>query len=653
MNVNGGSFSGQSWDIGGGGGTSTSIVNILSGAFTVSGVLRWGIGGAGATSVFNLDGGTFSIGNGFVRNGGAANTFNFNGGTFTTPTNNLAITQPLISFLVKSGGAVFSPPSGVALFFDSALANASGVSGTLTKQGAGTLVLSQANTISGAVTVSAGVLQIGNGGTTGSMANASTVTNNATLNFNRTNTITQGTDFPGITGTGVVQQLGSGTLILSGTNTYSGNTFIQNGNVQMGALPVGEIRFTVNFQGALQFAAGRTTDLSSKILNNTNLVRIDTGGQSVTFASLGSTNSGGLVKIGTGTLTLSGSGNTFTGQIGVNGGTLDLSGSKTTASRVYCADTAGTATLTISGTLTQTTNTSGVRTLQVGQIGTGTLTVPTGGTVTGISGMMLGDNSGGSGTLNLTGGTLNTNGEFWFAATTTVANINSGTLTSARTYLGGGSSSGGSTSTLNIAGGSMTSDAIDFGIGGTNTTTTVNLNSGSFSVTDFVIRRTGGVANGSHTFNFNGATLTFRQNSTVFSELICSVLSGGALLNIASGATTTWNAILANGGGGGGLTKSGAGTLVLAAVNTYTGATSTLAGTTRVTQIISGTAGKLSQADLTNTTLSATFGTAPAIGDTFKLFPGATTQTYASVTLIGAPGRTGTYNSTTSTLTIS
>jgi hypothetical protein len=37
---------------------------------------------------------------------------------------------------------------------------------------------------------------------------------------------------------------------------------------------------------------------------------------------------------------------------------------------------------------------------------------------------------------------------------------------------------------------------------------------------------------------------------------------------------------------------------------------------------------------------------------TFRYFPGTTTQTYASVTLVGAPGRTGVYTSANSTLTI-
>jgi hypothetical protein len=57
-------------------------------------------------------------------------------------------------------------------------------------------------------------------------------------------------------------------------------------------------------------------------------------------------------------------------------------------------------------------------------------------------------------------------------------------------------------------------------------------------------------------------------------------------------------------------------------------------------------------ASFTATTLSVSFSGTPTAGMTFRFFQGTTTNTYASVTLVGAPGRTGTYNSTTSTLTI-
>ncbi len=128
LNVNGGTLNANgSFDIGGGSGTTTSIVNVLSGSMTLGGVLRWGIGSATATSVINLDGGTFSSGN-WTRNGGT-NTFNFNGGTFTTNTSGLTITQPLISCLIKGGGAIFD--NAVTLVFDTVLANAPSVSGNL------------------------------------------------------------------------------------------------------------------------------------------------------------------------------------------------------------------------------------------------------------------------------------------------------------------------------------------------------------------------------------------------------------------------------------------------------------------------------------------------------------------------------------------
>ncbi len=51
--------------------------------------------------------------------------------------------------------------------------------------------LSGANTYTGGTTISAGTLQIGNGGTTGSLSTSNTITDNASLIFNRTNAVTQ------------------------------------------------------------------------------------------------------------------------------------------------------------------------------------------------------------------------------------------------------------------------------------------------------------------------------------------------------------------------------------------------------------------------------------------------------------------------------
>lgn len=103
-------------------------------------------------------------------------------------------------------------------------------SGARTKDGSGTLVFSGNNTYTGTTTISAGTLQLGNGGTTGKLATGSAIVNNGTLAFNRSNTMTQGTDFnSAITGTGGVSQIGSGTVVLSGTNSYTGPTQVSSG----------------------------------------------------------------------------------------------------------------------------------------------------------------------------------------------------------------------------------------------------------------------------------------------------------------------------------------------------------------------------------------------------------------------------------------
>ncbi len=103
--------------------------------------------------------------------------------------------------------------------------------GTLAKSGSSTLILATNNTYSGGTTISAGTLQIGNGGTVGSIIGS--VVDNGALVFNRSDSFA----FAGaISGTGSVTKNGAGTLTVSGANTYSGGTTIRGGGtLQLGA----------------------------------------------------------------------------------------------------------------------------------------------------------------------------------------------------------------------------------------------------------------------------------------------------------------------------------------------------------------------------------------------------------------------------------
>src|SRR5262249_36473471 len=81
-----------------------------------------------------------------------------------------------------------------------------------------------ANTYTGGTTISAGTLQLGNGGTTGSVTTS--IVDNARLVFNRSDNVTYGGV---ISGSGSVIKGGGGVLTLTANNTYTGPTVIEGG----------------------------------------------------------------------------------------------------------------------------------------------------------------------------------------------------------------------------------------------------------------------------------------------------------------------------------------------------------------------------------------------------------------------------------------
>ncbi len=152
----------------------------------------------------------------------------------------------------------------------------------LTKSGTGQLTLTAANTNTGATTISNGTLQLGSGGTTGSLSASSTISNNGTLVLNRSNTVTQGTDFASaISGTGALIQSGSGTLVL-GANTYSGPTSVNAGRVDI----TGSLTSNVTVASGANLGGEGSTTGSLTFLGASTLFFDPTTGAALTANSL-------------------------------------------------------------------------------------------------------------------------------------------------------------------------------------------------------------------------------------------------------------------------------------------------------------------------------------------------------------------------------
>jgi autotransporter-associated beta strand protein len=116
--------------------------------------------------------------------------------------------------------------------------------------------------------------------------------------------------------------VGPGTVVLSGTNTYSGSTSLNGGTTVFSALSNLGTGTAINFGGGtLQYASGNSADLSARTVTlNSGGGTIDTNGNNVSYAN-GISGTGGLTKAGAGTLTLNAA-STYSGNTNINGGTL-------------------------------------------------------------------------------------------------------------------------------------------------------------------------------------------------------------------------------------------------------------------------------------------------------------------------------------------
>jgi autotransporter-associated beta strand protein len=203
--------------------------------------------------------------------------------------------------------------------------------GTLTKDGAGTLTLAGNNIYSGITTISAGTLQVGDGGTSGTLGSGNVV-NNSSLVINRSDAITVSNT---LSGTGTLTKLGAGTLTLTRSNAFSRSTTISEGALALTherALQNSTLNYNAG-GGTIVFGTnsaaftlgGLTGDKGLSLANSDGAAIVLTVGNNnsnTTYSGVLS-ESGSLIKAGTGTLTLEGA-NTYSGSTAINGGMLRL-----------------------------------------------------------------------------------------------------------------------------------------------------------------------------------------------------------------------------------------------------------------------------------------------------------------------------------------
>jgi autotransporter-associated beta strand protein len=187
-----------------------------------------------STHTYTLQGGGIAGAASLVKSGSGTLIIN-NANTYTGPTTiNMGTIQlgDGANSTASLGAGPITNNAAIVVDFganNGTIASEIGGTGTITKNGNGALILSGANSYSGLTTVSAGTLQIGAGGTTGSLGTgAVTLAGNSILLFNRSNDIVATNP---IGGQGGIMKNGGGRLTLGTSNSYSGPTTINAGSI--------------------------------------------------------------------------------------------------------------------------------------------------------------------------------------------------------------------------------------------------------------------------------------------------------------------------------------------------------------------------------------------------------------------------------------
>ncbi|EGX3499680.1 fibronectin-binding autotransporter adhesin ShdA [Salmonella enterica subsp. enterica serovar Livingstone] len=169
---------------------------------------------------------------------------------------------------------------------DETTANSNWGGSKLTKQGDGTLILSNTGNDYGDTEIDGGILAAKDAASLG--------TGDVTIAESATLALSQGTLDNNVTGEGQIVKSGSDELIVTGDNNYSGGTTISGGTL----------------------TADHADSLGTGAIDNSGVLQVGEGELENTLSGAGS-----LVKTGTGELTLSGD-NSYSGGTTITGGTL-------------------------------------------------------------------------------------------------------------------------------------------------------------------------------------------------------------------------------------------------------------------------------------------------------------------------------------------
>jgi autotransporter-associated beta strand protein len=240
-----------------------------------------------------------------------------------------------------------------------------GGGGAFTQSGAGTTILSGANSYAGVTTVSAGTLSL-----TGSLSDTSGVTTSGTGVFSETGA-------GAISGGATFTQGSSGTSVLGGTNTYTGATMVSAG--------------TLSLTGSLSATSGVTTSGSG--------VFSETGAGSIGGAATFTQGSSGTSVLG-GTNTYTGATTVSAGTLSLTGALNDTSGVTTSGTGVFSETGAG----SIGGAATFAQGSSGTSVLSNANTYSGGTAISAGTLLVGNSGAL------GTGLVTQSGGNLGTSG---------------------------------------------------------------------------------------------------------------------------------------------------------------------------------------------------------------------------------------------------